>query len=43
MKSSFEIEMELRERFPVVSLSTVVADIKDLNRLDAVFQESNLR
>jgi len=35
----FEIEMELRERFPVVSLSTVVADIKDLNRLDAVFQE----
>jgi len=35
----FEIEMELRERFPLVQHSTIIADIKDLNRLDAIFQE----
>ncbi len=33
----FEIEMELRERYPEAPLSTVIADIKDAARIEKVF------
>jgi FlaA1/EpsC-like NDP-sugar epimerase len=36
----FEMELELRERFPAAKISTVIADIKDGNRMEAVFQEA---
>jgi len=35
----FEIERELREKDPTAQLATTIADVKDLNRLDAVFQK----
>ena len=36
----FEMELELRERFPAAKIGTVIADIKDGNRIEAVFQEA---
>ncbi|MDD2432874.1 MAG: nucleoside-diphosphate sugar epimerase/dehydratase [Clostridia bacterium] len=35
----FEIELELQAKFPTVIISTVIADIKDFPRMEAVFQE----
>lgn len=35
----FEIEMELREKYPRAPLRTVIADIKDAPRIEAVFMQ----
>lgn len=35
----FEIKLELSEKFPTVTISTVIADIKDFPRMEAIFQE----
>ncbi|NLF51163.1 MAG: polysaccharide biosynthesis protein, partial [Leptolinea sp.] len=37
--SIFEAYLELQERFPTLSLRPVIADIRDRERLDRVFQE----
>jgi FlaA1/EpsC-like NDP-sugar epimerase len=34
----FEIELELREKYPTAKLSTVIADVKDFSRIESVFQ-----
>ncbi|MGI6587848.1 MAG: polysaccharide biosynthesis protein [Peptococcia bacterium] len=35
----FEIELELKEKFPSAIISTVIADVKDFPRMEAIFQE----
>ncbi|RAP77476.1 polysaccharide biosynthesis protein [Paenibacillus montanisoli] len=37
--SIYTIEMELRKSFPHLHLETVIADIKDTNRMDEVFRQ----
>ncbi|MDQ6420686.1 nucleoside-diphosphate sugar epimerase/dehydratase [Paenibacillus sp. LHD-117] len=37
--SIYTIEMELRSKFPQVSLETIIADIQDRSRIDEVFRQ----
>lgn len=37
--SIYEIEMELRKKFPGLSLETIIADIKDASRLREIFKK----
>lgn len=37
--SIYDIEMELMSRYPELSLSAIIADIKDLNRIKQVFNQ----
>ncbi|WP_054957479.1 polysaccharide biosynthesis protein [Paenibacillus dakarensis] len=38
--SIYNIEMELRRKFPALTLETIIADIQDRDRMQSVFQET---